>query len=89
MTKVSEGLPIILLIPLYLFFYRTAPSTMKSIYQKIYEICEKPAGLIPYQSRRDYVVNMFVKLTEAIIVILIVASVLSRFIVFKPIVDLF
>jgi len=62
---------------------------MKSIYQKIYEICEKPAGLIPYQSRRDYVVNMFVKLTEAIIVILIVASVLSRFIVFKPIVDLF
>lgn len=89
LAKVNEGLPIILLIPLYLFFYRVASATLKSIYQKIYEICEKPAGLIPYQSRRDYVVNMFVKLTKAIIVILIVASVLSRFVVFKPLVDFF
>lgn len=86
--NVNIILSIILLIPLYLFFYRVVSATLEKIYKKIYTICEKPTGLIPYPRRRDYVVNIFVGLTKLFILILIIASVLSRFVVFKPAVSI-
>jgi len=83
LVDINDNLFIILLVPLYIFFYRAGSGTLESIYQRIYGYLEKPAGLVPLKSRKEYVVRIFVKITKLVIFILIIVSFLSRFEIFK------
>jgi small-conductance mechanosensitive channel len=88
LEKVNQSLSIILLIPLYIFFYRVASTLLENVYNKIYKLIEDPLGLAPYKDRKKYVVDEFVRLTKLILIIFFIISAITKFIVFEPVVDI-
>lgn len=86
--KLNQSLSIILLIPLYIFFYRVASTLLEKVYTRIYEMIEDPLGLTSYKDRKKYVVDEFVRLTKLILIIFFIISAITKFIVFEPIVDI-
>jgi hypothetical protein len=77
----EQNLSIILLIPLYFFFYQVVSSMLENIYEKIYDICERPTGLNPFEEGgKKNVVNTFVRLTKVLIVIFIIISIVTQFV---------
>jgi hypothetical protein len=76
----EHNLSIIFLVPLYLFFYKAVSSILENIYEKVYDICEKPTGLNPVEDGKNYVVSTFVGITKFLIVIFIILSIISRFV---------
>lgn len=86
LAKVDGTLSIILLIPLYLFFYQMISLVLQKIYDRLYTRLE-PGGLTPLKSTRIFVVNIFVELTKILFVALAILNILHDFWVFDPIMD--
>jgi hypothetical protein len=86
LAKVDGTLSIILLIPLYLFFYQMISLVLQKIYDRLYERLE-PGGLTPVESARIFVVNIFVELTKILFVAFAILNILHDFWVFDPIMD--
>lgn len=69
---------IILLIPLYIFFFRTGLAITKSIYQRVYMKIETKL-LIPHDERRkESFVKILVSLTKIVIIAVIVVDIFYR-----------
>ncbi|MBU7023423.1 MAG: mechanosensitive ion channel [Theionarchaea archaeon] len=86
LAKVDGTLSIILLIPLYLFFYQVISLVLQKVYDRLYTRLE-PGGLTPLKPTRIFVVNIFVELTKILFVAFVILNILHDFWVFDPIMD--